>query len=77
MDKKSVWEEYIRIAKERSSGKTEEEITVAEFIEQTGMTIDQARCFLRKLEREGKIEKRMIINPSGAGGLVAVYRLKK
>lgn len=55
-----IWEEIINIAKgrEEEEKQQEGEITLYEFMDKTGMTIDKARKYLSRLAKDGKITKR-------------------
>ena len=70
-----IWKEIVETVKAESE-KQENEITLQEFMELSGISNHFiARTRLDKLVREGKLTKRIVPNPNG--GRMALYKPTK
>lgn len=56
--KQKIWEELIAEAKSKSEARLDNEFTLREFCEDSGMRRDKARNFLEEKIREGTIKLR-------------------
>jgi len=64
--KTKIWEEIISHAKEIAKDKSDDEMTIQDFMVATGMTTWQARNYLDKLVKNGKMKKRPLTNGRAA-----------
>lgn len=69
-----IWQEIIEEEKKSVSNRLEGEMTIYEFMEQTGFTRDQAVKRLNKLVRNGKLIKRSRVYIPELGGIYTLYR---
>jgi len=72
-DKNKIWEEIINSAKNEIKLKKENEMSLKDFCNVTGMNVDAARKYLNRMIYEGKMTKRMTPNPAGTGGSICLY----
>ena len=66
IDTQKIWEDYLRVAKEMYEPRKPTEMTIREFAEQSKMPERSAREFLQRLVKEGKMNRRTVLEIMGA-----------
>ncbi len=74
-DTAKIWSGIIEVIKDRVEPRRPGEITVNEFAELTGLSINSARVRLEKLVKDGLVRKRTIGNQDGRGGRINLYEI--
>ena len=68
-----IWAEIVKEEKKTVSSRHEGEMTIYEFMEQTGFTKDQAAKRLNRLVLQGKLTARRKIYVPELGGVFTLY----
>lgn len=69
-----IWSEIIENEKKTSVSRLEGEMTIYDYMEQTGVSRDKARKRLSKLVAQGKLTVRKKIHVPELGGVFNLYR---